>query len=119
MTYGPVFWILVVLAAAAVFVFFERLFELRRAQIDWQDFLKGVITKKSTSQFIFTTHDTNLLDADLLRRDEIHFVEKDMNGCSHITSLSDYRISDGLRIGKGYLYGRFGAIPYLKKLQKF
>lgn len=82
-------------------------------------FLNGVITKKSTSQFIFTTHDTNLLDADLLRRDEIHFVEKDMNGCSHITSLSDYRISDGLRIGKGYLYGRFGAIPYLKKLQKF
>ena len=43
MTYGPIFWILVVLAAAAVFVFFERLFELRRAQIDWQDFLKGVI----------------------------------------------------------------------------
>ena len=43
MTYGPVFWILVVLAAAAVFVFFERLLELRRAQIDWQDFLKGVI----------------------------------------------------------------------------
>ena len=43
MTYGPIFWILVVLAAAAVFVFFERLLELRRAQIDWQDFLKGVI----------------------------------------------------------------------------
>lgn len=45
MTYvgGPFFWILVVLAGTAVFVFFERLFELRRAQIDWQDFLKGVI----------------------------------------------------------------------------
>ena len=43
MTYGPIFWILVVLAAAAVFVFFARLLELRRAQIDWQDFLKGVI----------------------------------------------------------------------------
>lgn len=40
---GPIFWILVALAAAAVFIFFERLIELRRAQIDWQDFLKGVI----------------------------------------------------------------------------
>ncbi len=45
MTYagGPIFWILVALAAVALFVFFERLLELRRAQIDWPDFLKGVI----------------------------------------------------------------------------
>lgn len=45
MTYvgGPVFWILVIMALTALFVFFERLIELRRAQIDWQDFLKGVI----------------------------------------------------------------------------
>ena len=43
LTDGPVFWILVALAAAAVVVFFERLVELRRAQIDWQDFIKGVL----------------------------------------------------------------------------
>ncbi len=40
---GPVFWILVALAVAAVVVFFERFFELRRVQIDWQDFVKGVV----------------------------------------------------------------------------
>ena len=40
---GPVFWLLVALAVAAVVIFFERFFELRRAQIDWQDFVKGVI----------------------------------------------------------------------------
>ena len=40
---GPVFWLLVVLAVAAVVIFFERFFELRRVQIDWQDFVKGVI----------------------------------------------------------------------------
>ncbi len=40
---GIIFWILVVLAVAAVVIFFERLLELRRAQIDWQDFLKGVM----------------------------------------------------------------------------
>ena len=39
---GPVFWLLVALAVAAVVIFFERFFELRRVQIDWQDFVKGV-----------------------------------------------------------------------------
>ena len=40
---GPAFWILVLLAFVAVIVFLERFFELRRAQIDWEDFVKGVI----------------------------------------------------------------------------
>ena len=40
---GPVFWILTGLAVVAVVAYFERLMDLRRAQIDWQDFLKGVI----------------------------------------------------------------------------
>lgn len=40
---GPVFWILAAFAVAAVVIFFERFFELRRVQIDWQDFVKGVI----------------------------------------------------------------------------
>lgn len=82
-------------------------------------FLRGITQNGARSQFIFTTHDTNLLDSDLLRRDEILFVEKDKDGCSHITSLADYKVSDGLRIGNGYLYGRFGAIPYLKNMSKF
>lgn len=42
-TGGPLLWLLVLLAAAGLFVFVERLLELRRAQIDWMDFLKGVI----------------------------------------------------------------------------
>ena len=40
---GIVFWILIGLAVVAVFTYFERLLDLRRAQIDWQDFLKGVV----------------------------------------------------------------------------
>lgn len=39
---GPVFWLIVVIGVAVVFVFFERLLHLRRAQIDYGDFLKGV-----------------------------------------------------------------------------
>ena len=82
-------------------------------------FLHGIMKNGAKSQFIFTTHDTNLLDTDLLRRDEVVFVEKDKFGCSHITSLAEYKLSDGLRIGNGYLYGRFGAIPCLKSMINF
>jgi AAA15 family ATPase/GTPase len=64
------------------------------------------------SQLIFTTHDTNLLDLDLLRRDEIWFVEKDRGGASHLYSLAEYKVRPDLKIEKGYLNGRFGAIPF-------
>ena len=40
---GPIFWILLAMVVASVVVFFERFFELRRAQIDYQDFIKGVL----------------------------------------------------------------------------
>lgn len=42
-THGPVFWILIMLAVVSVFIYFSRAIELRRARIDYQDFLKGVI----------------------------------------------------------------------------
>ncbi len=65
------------------------------------------------SQLIFTTHDTNLLDLDLLRRDEIWFAEKDKDGASHLYSLAEFKIRPDLKIEKGYLNGRFGAIPFI------
>jgi biopolymer transport protein ExbB len=40
---GPIFWVLLALGVASVVVFFERFFELRRAQVDYQDFIKGVV----------------------------------------------------------------------------
>lgn len=43
LTGGPVFWILLVLAVVAIVTYFERLLDIRRAQIDYQDFLKGVV----------------------------------------------------------------------------
>jgi AAA15 family ATPase/GTPase len=64
-------------------------------------------------QMIFTTHDTNLLDSDLLRKDEVWFIEKDSGGASHLYSLAEFKIRQGLKIEKGYLNGRFGAIPFI------
>jgi uncharacterized protein len=69
--------------------------------------------KNSTNQLVFTTHDTNLLDLTLLRRDEIWFVEKNKQGASHLYSLAEFKIRPDLKIEKGYLNGRFGAIPFL------
>lgn len=84
-------------------------------------FLEAVVDFKGANQnwqFIFTTHDTNLLDIDLLRRDEIWFVEKDESGASHIYSLAEFKIRPDLKIQKGYLNGRFGAIPFIGDLRK-
>jgi len=73
----------------------------------------GACSTGSSNQLIFTTHDTNLLDLDLLRRDEIWFVEKNKAGASHVYSLAEFKIRPDLKVEKGYLNGRFGAIPFI------
>ncbi len=82
------------------------------------EFFLSCHTKDSQSQLIFTTHDTNLLDLDLLRRDEVWFVEKNQQGASQLYSLAEFKIRPDLKIEKGYLNGRFGAIPFFGSLQR-
>jgi AAA15 family ATPase/GTPase len=74
--------------------------------------------KCGRGQIIITTHESNLLDRELLRRDEIWFTEKDEEGSTHLYSLSEYKVRPDLKLGKGYLDGRFGAIPFLGDLEK-
>ena len=75
----------------------------------------------NNAQLIFTTHNTIYMDMDLLRRDEIWFVEKD-NGVSNLYSLDDITNEKGEKIRKDsnyekhYLLGKYGAIPNLKNL---
>ena len=69
--------------------------------------------RRTKSQLVFTTHETTLLDLHLLRRDGIWFAEKDNEGATHLYSLADFKVRKDLRIEKGYLEGRFGAIPFL------
>ena len=66
---------------------------------------------KNQSQLIVTTHESTLLDLTLLRRDEIWFVEKSPAGSSVVYSLEEFKPRHDLDIRKGYLQGRFGAIP--------
>lgn len=68
------------------------------------------------SQLIVTTHEASLLDIELLRRDEIWFVEKNADGESTVYSLEEYKPRHDKDIRKGYLKGRYGAIPFLNDL---
>lgn len=65
------------------------------------------------AQLIFTTHDTNLLDVSLFRRDQIWFVEKDRYGASHVYSLAEFKVRNDEALEKNYILGRYGAIPFL------
>lgn len=65
------------------------------------------------TQLIFTTHDTHLMDLELLRRDEIWFFEKDQYGASHLYSMNALRVRSDLKLEKSYLNGRFGGIPLI------
>ncbi|MEK8020264.1 MAG: AAA family ATPase [Candidatus Parabeggiatoa sp.] len=70
--------------------------------------------KNSKTQLIVTTHESNLIDLDLMRKDEIWFVEKDKNGRSKIFSLNQFQVRTDNEIEKAYLFGRYGAIPIFK-----
>ena len=65
----------------------------------------------NSCQLIVTTHDPNLLDLELLRQDEICFVERKESHCSELYSLSRYKERFDKKIDREYLIGRYGAIP--------
>lgn len=68
------------------------------------------------AQLVFNTHDTNLLDNPLLklRRDQVWFTERDSGGATHLYPLSDFRPRKNENLERGYLQGRYGAVPFLE-----
>lgn len=70
---------------------------------------------KNNAQLIFSTHDTNLLDRNILRRDQIWFTEKKEDKATDLYSLYDFGgVRKSEKIEKGYLQGKYGAIPFFK-----
>ncbi len=73
------------------------------------------------AQLIFATHDTNLLDLKIIRRDQIWFAEKDRLESTDIYSLVEFKDEDGNKvrndrdIERDYIRGRYGAIPFIGK----
>lgn len=70
---------------------------------------------KRNAQLILTSHDTSLLDKELLRRDQIWFTEKDQFGASQLYSLADFKTEEVRKTSsynKNYLNGKYGAISF-------
>ena len=70
------------------------------------------------SQLIITTHESSLLSLKTFRKDEIWFVEKSERGESKAYSLQDFNPRYDKDIRKGYLQGRFGAIPFIHNVKE-
>lgn len=65
------------------------------------------------AQILFTTHNPLLLDTTLLRRDQVWFTDKDAEGEAYLYPLTDYSPRRGESLVRGYLSGRYGAVPFV------
>ncbi len=70
----------------------------------------------NNAQLIFMTHDTNLLNNKIFRRDQIWFTEKNRYSSTDLYSLAEYKIRNDVSFESDYIKGRYGAIPYIGNL---
>ena len=78
------------------------------------DFILNLVHASQRTQFLFTSHNTNLIDVKKLRRDQIFFTNKKEDASTDFYSLYDYKdFRENMDAEKGYLQGRFDAIPYV------
>lgn len=80
-----------------------------------ETFLK--FSKKKRTQLVITTHESNLMDLNILRRDEIWFAEKEKDNTTHLYTLEAFKIRYDKVVSKGYLAGRYGAVPVFKDFE--
>ena len=72
-------------------------------------------TNPKGAQIVFTTHNTELMNETLIRKDQIYFVDKDQNtGASELYTISEFSTKTSENIRKGYLLGKYGAIPNIE-----
>ena len=78
------------------------------------DFILDLIHASKGSQLLFSSHNTNLIDVKRLRRDQIVFVNKSEDGATEVYSLYDFKdFRENMDAEKGYIQGRFDAVPYV------
>ncbi len=84
-------------------------------------FIVGLFHDPSMSekdaQLWMTTHDTSLLDAEVMRRDQFWFVDKDARQASVLVPLSDFSPRKNEALERGYLRGRYGGLPFISSLR--
>jgi uncharacterized protein len=93
-------------------------FDARLHPIITREIIKLFNSKENKSaQLCFITHDTNLLDKDLLRRDQIYFTEKNLKSETSLYSLAEIKaVRNDASFEKDYIKGKYGAIPFVKNL---
>jgi predicted ATPase len=69
----------------------------------------------SPTQLIFTTHDTHLMDAKLLRRDQFWLTERDANGATQLRSIHDFEGRESEDMEKRYYEGRYRGLPFVRR----
>ncbi|MGN2249542.1 ATP/GTP-binding protein [Frateuria sp. GZRe14] len=104
---------------AAVF-FIDEIDRSMHPMLIWKflDFFLKSSSGAGGHQIIVTTHESNLLDLDLVRRDEVWFAEKDKSLATQLYSLADFKVRKDLGIRKHYLQGRFGGVPFLGNVDR-
>lgn len=75
------------------------------------NFIKYYLNKRNNGQLIVTTHEDRILSLEVLRRDEVWFVEKSDDGSSELYSLEKFQERFDKNIWKAYLDGRYGSVP--------
>lgn len=69
-------------------------------------------TNPHNAQLIITTYNTELLNMELIRKDQIYFADKSRkDGSSSLYSISEFATPTTENVRKGYLMGKYGAIP--------
>jgi AAA15 family ATPase/GTPase len=79
---------------------------------------KFSLDASTKGQLIFSTHESNLLDQEIFRPDEIWFTQKNKQGATELFALSEFKEHHTIDIRKGYLNGRYGGIPFLGDLKE-
>lgn len=78
------------------------------------DFILDLVHASESSQLLFSSHNTTLIDIRRLRRDQIVFVNKTAEGVTVVYSLYDFKdFRENMDAGKAYKQGRFDAVPYV------
>lgn len=80
-----------------------------------EEYLKQAITQNT--QLIVTTHESELMTFDLLRKDEIAFISKNEEGASVCYSMMNFDARFDKRVRTAYLHGEYGAIPSFKEFK--
>jgi len=87
-----------------------------------QSFIHLVQSEKlnpKNAQVVFTTHDINVLNQNIFRKDQYWFTEKNEFGETELFSLQDFdEVSEDTPFSSWYMAGRFGAIPNIQSIEK-